>query len=181
MCIFVTKLFHYRYKFLLSYIYIYNCVLLYQDYGIYPKGGSGVPCPPLFAVVAPSCALSGHFGTSSCLLVISCISLCRLRPSVLMWIRDWCRVRDSLGLDISLCNYMKRLIPALSSRCRRWTLILCAGTLDPQMQQCVARTKFMVILLLAYPHVLEQCCRHFLQDVWISCLGWLLYPHPVAH
>ena len=43
----------------------------------------------------------------------------------------------------------------------RWMLILCAGTLDPRMHRCVARTKVMTFALLTYPHVLEYGCRQF--------------------
>ena len=34
--------------------------MLYLDFVIYPQEGTGVPCPPLFALVAPSCEFSGH-------------------------------------------------------------------------------------------------------------------------
>ena len=34
--------------------------MLYLDYVICPQGGAGVTCPPLFALVAPSCEISYH-------------------------------------------------------------------------------------------------------------------------
>ena len=49
---------------ILSYIYILiftnSCIRLYLAYVLYPQGGTGLPCPPLFALVHPSCALSVH-------------------------------------------------------------------------------------------------------------------------
>ena len=39
-------------------------------------------------------------------------------------------------------------------------LIRCANTLDTRMQRRVVRTKVIAILLLTYPYVLEQGCRH---------------------
>ena len=41
------------------------------------------------------------------------------------------------------------------SHCSLCTLILCAGTRDPLMHRCVARTEVISILLLTYPHVFE--------------------------
>ena len=79
----------------------------------------------------------------------------QLRPLDLIWIREWGRIRDYLGLGINFRAYMKGLNLALYFHCRRWTLILCAGTLDPRMHQCVACTKVVATLLLTYPHVLE--------------------------
>ena len=67
----------------------------------------------------------------------------------------WGRVRTSSGLWISWRAYLKMLILSPSSHCKHWTLILCAGTLDPRMQWCEARTKVMETLLLTYTHVLE--------------------------
>ena len=34
-------------------------------YVIYPQGKTGVPCPPLFALVPPSCEISGRVGLLS--------------------------------------------------------------------------------------------------------------------
>ena len=67
----------------------------------------------------------------------------------------WGRVRTLSGLRIYWHDYLKRLSLAPSSHCRRWTLILCAGTLDPRMHRCVDHTKVMATLLLTYPHVLD--------------------------
>ena len=129
-------------------------MLLYWDFATYPRGWVGVPYPPLFAVVAPSCAFFGHVGRTICLLVLSCISLCRISPSALMCLRDWGGVRASLGLEISWRAYLKSLILAPSSHCRRWRLIFYGGTLYSRMHWCVARTKVMATLLLTYPQVL---------------------------
>ena len=57
--------------------------------------------------------------------------------------------------------YLNSARSALYSHCSLCTLILCAGTRDPLMHQCVAHTKVIAILLLTYPHVFEQDCRHF--------------------
>ena len=56
--------------------------------------------------------------------------------------------------------YLKRFSPAPSSHCGRCTMIRCAGNRNPSMQQWVARTKVITILLLTYPHVLEYDCFH---------------------
>ena len=72
-----------------------------------------------------------------------------------MYIRVWGRVEASLGLGISRRAYLNRLRLALYSHCGRWTLILCANTVDPLLHRCLACTKVMVIILLKYPHVLE--------------------------
>ena len=53
------------------------------------------------------------------------------------------------------CAYLNSTRPDPSSHCGLCTLIFCAGTSDPLMHQCVARTKVIVILLLSYPHVFE--------------------------
>ena len=94
-------------------------------------------------------------------MVLSCIPLCRIRPSALIWLRDWGGVSDSLGLGISWRAYLKRLIPAPSSHCGYRTLILCAGNLDPRMHWCVAQTKVMAILILKELNVLYYSCHHF--------------------
>ena len=130
-------------------------MLLYWVYVIYSWGEAGVPCSPLSSVVAPSYAISGHVGTDICLLVLSCILMCRLRPSYPIYLRGLVGVEASFGLGVSRLAYLNRLIPAPSSHCRRWTLILCSGTLNPRMHRCVAGTDVMGILLLTYPHVLE--------------------------
>ena len=57
-------------------------------------------------------------------------------------------------IRISWRAYLNILILAPSAHYRRWTLILCAGTLDLQIHQCVARTKVMATLILTYLHVL---------------------------
>ena len=93
--------------------------------------------------------------------MVPCRYQCRLGPSSLGRLRGWGEVRTSYGLRISQHAYLKRLIPSPTSHCGRWTLILCAGTLDPQMHRCVSRIKVMATLLLSYPHVLEYGCRHF--------------------
>ena len=58
-----------------------------------------------------------------------CRSLCRLGPYALVCIRSWGGVRMLSGIRIYWRAYLKRLIPAPYSRCRRWTLILCIGYL----------------------------------------------------
>ena len=130
-------------------------MLLYWVYALYPHGGVGVPCTPLSNVMDPLCDLSSHVFTTSCLLVLSYRFLCRFRPSDLMYLRFWGGVEALLGLGISQRAYLNRLSPVLPCHCRRWTLILCAGTLDPQMHRCVARTKVMAILLLNYTNALK--------------------------
>ena len=86
-----------------------------------------------------------------------------------MWLNDLHGVRDSIGLGISQRARLNRLIPAPSYHCGHWTLILCAGTLDPWMHRCVACTKLMATLLLTYPHILEQGCCHFVAR-WMAIL-----------
>ena len=44
--------------------------------------------------------------------------------------------------------YLNSARPAPSSHCGLCTLILCAGTRDPLMHRCVARTKVVAILLM---------------------------------
>ena len=51
--------------------------------------------------------------------------------------------------------YLNSASPAPSSHCGLCTLILCAGTCDPRIHRCVARTKVIAILILMYPHVFE--------------------------
>ena len=113
------------------------------------------------AEAAPPCDLSCQVDSTSCMLVLSFIFLFRLRLSAPMSLRFWGGVGDSLGLEITQRAYLNRLIPSPSSHCRRPTLILCAGTLDSWMHQCVACTKVMAILLLTYRHVLYQGCCPF--------------------
>ena len=136
-------------------------MLLCCVYVLYHQGGTGVSCTPFSAVLDPSCALSGTVGSTIYLMVISFILLYRIRPSEPMYIRGWGAVGALLGLGISQRSYLNRLTPTPFSHCRRWTLILCAGTLDPWMNRCVERTKLMAIILLTYPHVMELGCRHF--------------------
>ena len=57
-------------------------MLSYWAYVLYTQGGGGgLPCPRLSAVVTPSCALSGHLGTTSCLLVLFFILMFQIMPS----------------------------------------------------------------------------------------------------
>ena len=56
--------------------------------------------------------------------------------------------------------HLKCFSPTSSSHLGCCTLIQCASTQDPRKQRCVACTKVMVTLLLTYPHVFEQGCRH---------------------
>ena len=65
------------------------------------------------------------------------------------------------GIEVSggvgcLCEtwsaYLNSFSPVPSSHWGCCTLIWCAGTQDPCMQQWVARTKVISILLLTYPH-----------------------------
>ena len=52
-------------KLLTLYIYFtYNYILLYWAYVLYTRGWADVPCPLMSDVVAPSCDLSGHVGTT---------------------------------------------------------------------------------------------------------------------
>ena len=130
-------------------------MLLYWVYVIYRQDGTGVPCNPLSDVGAPSCDLYCKVGSTSYLLVLSFILLCRLRPSSPMSLRVWGGVGDSLGLGITRHAYLNRLSPTLYYHYGLWTTILCTGTLDPHMHRCGARTKVMAILLLTYLHVVE--------------------------
>ena len=59
------KIFHYYLH------YIKKNLLLYWFYVPYCQWAAGVSCIPLYAVVAPSCALSGHVGSTICTLVLS--------------------------------------------------------------------------------------------------------------
>ena len=59
------------------------------------------------------------------------------------------------GLVFPSSAYLNRFSPVTSSLWGRCTLIQCAGTLDPRIQWCVARTKVITILLLTYPHIVE--------------------------
>ena len=111
------------------------------------KGGQVYPISIFCALMAPSYSHSGIF----CIVEIhvQSNSLCTGMAK-----GAWGGVRTSSGLRISRRAYLKRLSPAPSSHCGRWMLILCAGTLDPRMHRCVARTKVMAILILTYPHFL---------------------------
>ena len=60
-----------------------------------------------------------------------------------------------------LIAYLNSTKLAPSSHCGLCTLILCAGTHDPLIHRCVARTKVIAILILTYPHVFEWGCFHF--------------------
>ena len=51
--------------------------------------------------------------------------------------------------------YLNNARPDPSSHCGFCTLILCAGTRDPLMHRCAARTKVIAILLLLYPRIFE--------------------------
>ena len=137
------------------YFKTYNYIILYWYYGLYPWGGGGVPCPPLCVLVVPSYYLPVIFYMSVCYPVVHCRSMFLIGPSTLGCIRVRGGLRTSSGIRISRRAYLKRLRPALSSQWRRWTLILCTGTVDPRMHRCVARTKLMATLLLTYPNFLE--------------------------
>ena len=51
--------------------------------------------------------------------------------------------------------YPNRFSLSPSSHSGHWTLILCFGTLEPQMHWCMDRTKVMAILLFTYLHIRE--------------------------
>ena len=125
-------------------------------------GGVGASCPPLCAVVDPYCSIFGILCVTGCEPVVLCKPQCRLGPSPLGCLRGWDRVRTSSDFRISWRAYLKRLIPEPSPHYKRWTLIMCIGTLVPLMHRCVAHTKLMSTLLVTYLHVLEYGCRHFL-------------------
>ena len=57
--------------------------------------------------------------------------------------------------------YHRFFIRSVSSHLWCCTLIQCAGTLEPRIHWCVARTKVIPILILTYPHVREYSCWHF--------------------
>ena len=59
-----------------------------------------------------------------------------------------------MGLGFPLSAYLKRFILAPSSHFGSCTLILCAVNLDPRMDQSVACTNVMKILLLMYPYII---------------------------
>ena len=75
-------------------------------------------------------------------------------------------------------SYLQRLSPAPSSHCGRCTLIRCAVTRDPRMQQWLARNKVIAILLLAYPHVLEHDCFHLVARRLPNLLRFSLASNP---
>ena len=128
--------------------FTYNCNFSYWAYVLYPQGGAGVPCPPFCDLMDPLYSHSSIF----CIMEIPVQSeaFC---PGIAKGV--WDRVRTSSGLRISRRAYLKWLIPAPSSHCRHWTLILCTGTLDPRIHRFMAHTKFMATLLLTYLHILE--------------------------
>ena len=97
--------------------------------------------------------------------------MCHLRTYALGYLRGWGRLRSSLGIGISWRAYLNRLIPAPYYHCRRWRLILCAGTLDPPMHRCVSRTKVMEILFLTYPYVIERVAATLLRVDWLYFSG----------
>ena len=98
---------------------------------------------------------------SRCFLGTSYGSLCRIRPSPLMWIRGWVGLKSLLGLGVPWRAYLNRLITESSSQWGGLMLILCTVTLDPWMHRCVDHTKVMAILLLTYLHVLKYGFRQF--------------------
>ena len=57
-------------------------------------------------------------------------SLLWIWPSALGRLRNWDGVDALLGIRALWHAYLNILIPAPSYQCGRWTLILCAGTLD---------------------------------------------------
>ena len=116
--------------------YIFNYIRLYCDFVLYLWGKAGVPCPQLCALMDPSYSRSDIFFLVE--IPVQSKSFCsRMAKGV------WWRARTSYGLMISWSAYLRRLSPAPPLHCRRWTLIFCAGTLDPRMQQCVACNKVM--------------------------------------
>ena len=68
-------------------------------------------------------------------------------------LRDWDGVEDLSGIGVPQRAYLNMFILVPSSHSGRWTLILCASTLDPQMHWFVARTKVNEILLLMYAQI----------------------------
>ena len=74
-------------------------------------------------------------GVYSCFLGTFCGSLVLIWPSDLGCLRGWDGVKDFLLLWFAWRAYLNRLIlaPSWALGARRWALILCAGTLDPQM------------------------------------------------
>ena len=113
----------------------------------FSQGGKGLPCPPFLAVLAPFDPVSLR-----CMLCMVVVFIFRFLG--LGWMRG-----DGAYSD-PWCAYLNSLSPAPSSHCGRCTLIRCAGTRDPRMQQWLARTKVIAILLLTYPHVFEWGCFH---------------------
>ena len=105
------------------------------------KGGAGVTCPPLCALMDPSYYTSCIFYLF--LFPVKWKTFC---PKMANGI--WVSVSTLSCLWISWCAYLKRLIPAPFSHCGCWTLLFCADTLDPLIHPFVARTKVMAILLL---------------------------------
>ena len=106
------------------------------------QGGTGVPCPPLFAIVAPLYPASLRCTWWSVVVVFCMLGI---------------RVAEGGGVGYSdpWRAYLNRLSSAPSSHLGCCTLIRCAGTRDTHMQRWVARTKVIIILLLTYPHVFE--------------------------
>ena len=60
-----------------------------------------------------------------------------------------------LFAHFSQTAYRKRWRPTPSSHWGRCTLLLFAGTREPCMQRCIARTSVMATPIFTYPYVLE--------------------------
>ena len=81
-------------------MFLHIIALYYTRLVIYILDGGKCALPPLSAVVAPSCYLSGLFCVSGYYPVFLCRSLCRLGLYAMGWIMGWCRVRTLSGLRI---------------------------------------------------------------------------------
>ena len=104
-----------------------------------------------------SYAQSGQVILTSCLQMLTfwfsvSVPALYVRPDIFV---GWFGEEVSQGLGFSWRAYMKRFSPAPSYHFGLCTLIFCDGTLETWMHRCVAHTKWMEILLLKYPHVLE--------------------------
>ena len=130
-------------------------MILYWYYVIYPRGGAGEPCTPLFAKLAPSCALCGYAGMTSCLVMLSCIFLCRMRLSAPIWLMYWGR-----GGGFSCPGDLperspEEVEPGTVFPLRELDANLVRRHPGPHMHRCVARNEVMETLLLMYTHFLK--------------------------
>ena len=131
-------------------------MLLYWAYLLYCIGGWQMkPDPSLPVMDCPSCDQSGIVRSTGCLLVINIYSLCQLRLSgqkylwggsgwKIFWV--WVFPERLLGQVQSEAVLPLRLLHAD---------LMCQNS-GSWMHRCVARAKAMVMLLLTYPHVLDQ-------------------------